>query len=211
MFNQLKAIFMKNILSAILLLFVSASFVFASDAEIGEEAPNFTLPDYLENNYTLSDYRGKWVVLEWVNFGCPFVKKHYDGDNMQTLQEEYQKKGVTWLSICSSAPGKQGYYDNDEIANKIMDYKAKPYAYLIDADGEVGQSYGAKTTPHMFIINPDGVLIYAGAIDDIKSTDKEDVANAKNYVRLVLDAVLEGNEPPVTSTKAYGCSVKYAD
>jgi hypothetical protein len=118
---------------------------------------------------------------------------------------------VIWLSICSSAPGKQGNYDGNEISNLLLDYKAKPYAYLVDSDGKTGKDYGAKTTPNMYIINPKGVLIYAGAIDDIKSTDKEDVEKAQNYIRLVLDAVLDGKEPPVSSTQPYGCSVKYAD
>jgi peroxiredoxin len=181
----------------------------AQQAEIDKQAPSFKLPDTNENFVNLSDYLGKWVVLEWVNYDCPFVRKHYNGSNMQTLQKEYVTKGVVWLSICSSAPGKQGNFTNDEIKSRMEKLKASPVAYLVDANGEVGKKYGAKHTPQIFIINPQGILAYAGAIDDIKSADEADVAKANNYVRMVLDAALSGKELPIKTSAPYGCSVKY--
>jgi len=178
-------------------------------ARIDEPAPAFTLTDYSGGSHSLEDYKGKLVVLEWVNFDCPFVKKHYKPNNMQTLQKKYADKGVVWLSINSSAKGKQGHFDPRTIKARIKKHNAVPTAYLVDADGTVGKRYGARTTPHMYVINKDGVLIYAGAIDDKPSTKVDDVEGATNYVAAALDAAQEGKPVTVKATQSYGCSVKY--
>lgn len=180
-----------------------------STASIGAPAPAFTLPDAAGKTHSLSEFRGKYVVLEWVNFGCPFVRKHYDSGNMQGLQKEYREKGVVWLSICSSAPGKQGYFEGKDLTERIVEEKSRATAYLVDREGTVGQEYGAKTTPHMFIINPEGTLIYEGGIDDRPSTNQEDLKTAVNYVREALDAAMGGRPVRITTSRPYGCSVKY--
>jgi hypothetical protein len=148
-------------------------------------------------------------VLEWINFGCPFVRKHYDSGNMQKLQKEYASKGVVWLAVCSSAPGKQGYYAGEDLTKQLETENFAGTAYLVDAEGTVGKSYGAKTTPHMYVIDPKGTLIYMGGIDDKPSTDKEDIAAATNYVKQALDAAMAGKQVAVKESKPYGCSVKY--
>ena len=178
-------------------------------AKIGQPAPNFKLSSATGKEHSLSDYKGKWVVLEWINLQCPFVLKHYNSKNMQTLQQTYTKKEVVWLSICSSAPGKQGNFSGDELTAKIKEVSSSSTAYLIDGDGKVGHTYGAKTTPHMFIIDPKGVLVYAGAIDDKPSVKLEDVKGATNFVAAALDAGLAKKVIKVSSTVSYGCSVKY--
>jgi peroxiredoxin len=182
---------------------------FAQTAKLNEQAPDFKLVDSNGKEHSLSDFKGKVVVLEWVNFDCPFVKKHYNSKNMQSLQLKYTKKDVVWLSICSSAEGKQGNFSNEEISNRIKNHNAKMSAYLIDADGKVGKMYSAKTTPHMYVIDKDGKLVYAGAIDDKASTDLEDVKDAKNYVSNALDELLAGKNVSFQSSTSYGCSVKY--
>ena len=175
----------------------------------GAMAPDFTLMDASGKSHSLSSYKGKWVVLEWVNYDCPFVKKHYDSGNMPKLQKAALDKGAVWLSINSSAPGKQGHFEGAELGKRIADAKAVPAAYLLDADGKVGMEYKAKTTPTMFVINPEGKVVYAGAIDDKASTDREDVATAKNYVTAALDAGMAGKAVQTASTQSYGCGVKY--
>lgn len=173
---------------------------------ISRWAPNKRVEDALCAFYY---YEGSFVVLEWVNHGCPFVKKHYKSGNMQKLQEGYTAKDVVWLSICSSAPGKQGYCSADEAQEISAEKKSACSAYLMDEEGTVGRQYGAKTTPHMYIINPDGNLIYQGAIDSIRSTDPSDVRKADNYVAMALDAAMAGEPVESASTRPYGCSVKY--
>ena len=180
-----------------------------ADVKTTEPAPNFSLPDTRGKMQSLVDFKGKYVVLEWVNFDCPFVKKHYDSNNMQSLQNEMVEKGVVWLSINSSAEGKQGHFTPEEVQERIKQKGAAPTAYLFDSKGEVGRLYGAKTTPHMFIINPEGVLIYQGAIDNTPSTDTEDIAGAKNYVRTALAEAMAGQAVVDSTTQSYGCSVKY--
>ena len=177
--------------------------------EPGEEAPDFSLTDSKGTPHKLSDFRGKLVVLEWLNHDCPFVKKHYGGGNMQNLQKEYTAKGVVWLSIISSAPGKQGHRTGPQADADTKDKNANPTAVLLDPAGEVGQKYEAKTTPHMFVIDKEGKVIYAGAIDSIRSADPADTARSENYVRQALDAALAGKAVPNPSTKPYGCGVKY--
>jgi hypothetical protein len=151
------------------------------------------------------------VVLEWVNYDCPFVAKHYDSGNMQKLQTAAVGKGVVWLAINSSAEGKQGNFTPEVIAERSKKHGAAFSAYLLDADGKVGRAYGAKTTPHMYLIDPSGTLVYAGGIDDTPSTDVEDIKTAKNYVQAALDESLAGKKITTTTSKPYGCSVKYSE
>ncbi|MCS6884006.1 MAG: thioredoxin family protein [Acidobacteriota bacterium] len=181
----------------------------ASGVAVGKPAPAFSLKDADGKTHSLADFKGKYVVLEWVNYECPFVKKHYDTANMQKLQKEFTAKGVVWLSINSSAPGKQGHFPPERINALMKEKGAAPTAYLIDSDGTVGKLYGAKTTPHMYIIDPQGNLIYMGAIDDKPSTEKADVETARNYVRAALEEALSGKPVSVVTTQPYGCSVKY--
>jgi peroxiredoxin len=199
---------MKHILKSTLALLVAAGTAVAAP-QIGQSAPEFTLTDSNGQSHNLSDFKGKFVVLEWLNHGCPFVQKHYDGGNMQGLQKEYTGKDVVWLSIASSAPGKQGHMSPEET-NKAKEEKGSAAtAILIDEDGTVGKLYDAKVTPELFVINPEGTLIYAGAIDDKKSVDAADVAGARNYVKQALDEAMAGNPVSTPQTEAYGCGVKY--
>jgi len=190
------------------IIFLS-SLVFAQQAKLNESAPDFKLTDSNGSEHSLSDFKGKIVVLEWINYDCPFVKKHYDSKNMQSLQEKYTEEGVIWLAICSSNKGKQGNFSVEEINKRTNERGAKFTAYLIDEDGKVGKMYGAKTTPHMYIIDKIGMLVYAGGIDDKASTDVDDIQDAKNYVASALDELLAGKEVSVQSSTPYGCSVKY--
>ena len=180
-----------------------------ADAVVGETAPAFTLTDTNGQPQSLSDFADRFVVLEWFNKDCPFVRKHYDSGNMQRLQETYTGRGVVWLSITSSAPGRQGHITAEEGSAVLAQRQAHPTALLLDPDGTVGHLYGAKTTPHLFIIQPGGTLIYAGAIDDTPSINAADVATATNYVAQALDEAMAGKPVSVPSTKSYGCSVKY--
>ncbi|UCC40481.1 MAG: thioredoxin family protein [Candidatus Aminicenantes bacterium] len=181
----------------------------ATEAVVGKPASNFTATDSNGKSHSLSDYKGKVVVLEWLNHGCPYVKKHYNSGNMQKLQKTYTEKGIIWFSIISSAPGKQGYSTPEEANEVIKQKQASPTALLLDPDGIVGKLYGAKTTPHMYIIDSDGVLVYNGGIDDIRSSSVDDIAKAKNYVTLALDELLAGKEVSIKTSRPYGCSVKY--
>ena len=202
---------MKTIGKCLMSFAISISLISSAMAQIksNEKAPDFTLQDHKGNTHILSNYQGQTVVLEWVNYDCPFVKKHYNAGNMQNLQKKYTEEGVIWLSINSSAKGKQGNFAADEITKRILDQQAEPTAYLIDEDGTVGKLYNAKTTPHMFIIDTKGTLIYQGAIDDDPSVWGSDPHQAHNYVRTVLEKHLAGLKSPIDETKAYGCSVKY--
>jgi alkyl hydroperoxide reductase subunit AhpC len=181
----------------------------AQPAEVGKAAPDFTLKSVQGEEHALAGYRGKFLVLEWTNYDCPFVRKHYESGNMQSLQRAFVEKGVIWLSICSSAPGKQGHLTSKEWTDRMAKWKVAATAVLVDADGVVGRAYGAKTTPHIFIVNPEGVLIYAGAIDDKPTADPSDIAGSRNYVRAALEEALAGKPVSVANTKPYGCSVKY--
>ncbi|MBI39616.1 MAG: thioredoxin family protein [Leptospiraceae bacterium] len=182
-----------------------------SQAIPGEPAPAFSLVDSTGNTHNLSDYEGSFVVLEWINYDCPYVRKHYESGNMQALQKEYSEKGVIWLAINSSAPGKQGHFSSEEIASRSESHGANFKAYLLDEGGETGLAYGAKTTPHMYVINPQGVLIYAGAIDDKPTSNLKDIEGATNYVRQALEAAMNGKPVAKSRTRAYGCSVKYGE
>ncbi len=195
--------------SVIIFLFLFSAIAFAQEAKLNEQAPNFKLVDSNGKEHSLSDFKDKIIVLEWINYDCPFVKKHYDSKNMQSLQEKYTKEGIIWLTICSSVESKQGNFSNDEINSRSKKHNAKFTAYLVDADGKVGKTYGAKTTPHMYIIDKTGKLVYAGGIDDKASTDISDIKSAKNFVVSALDELLAGKNVSVQSSKPYGCSVKY--
>lgn len=193
-------------------LFLTAGTALAAgnaSAKLDSPAPDFTLVDSEGSRHSLTDFQGKWVVLEWVNYDCPFVRKHYGSGNMQRLQKTYTEKGVVWLSVCSSAPGKQGHFSGSELKERIAKEKGAQTAYLVDEDGTVGKAYDAKTTPHMFIVDPKGILVYAGGIDDIASTNQDDIAKAVNYVGAALDAAMAGKPIATKGSKPYGCSVKY--
>lgn len=179
--------------------------------ETGKPAPAFQLTGHDGKSYKLADLKGKFVVLEWYNDDCPYVEKHYDANNMQSLQKKYTAKGVTWLTVVSSAPGKQGYVDANGAKALIAERKSAPTSILLDPEGQVGKSYGAKTTPHMFVINPEGKVVYQGAIDDKPSTRASSLKDATPYFANALDATLAGKPVKVASTKPYGCSVKYKD
>ncbi|MBX7223081.1 MAG: thioredoxin family protein [Blastocatellia bacterium] len=171
-----------------------------ADATVGQPAPAFSGTDSHGKTHNLSDFKGKYVVLEWYNPDCPIVRSKYDPGVMQKLQQEYTKKGIVWLSIDSSAPGKQGHLTPEQANAAIKKEKGAPTALLLDPEGKIGRLYGAKTTPHMFIIDPQGKLIYNGAIDDKANN---------NYVRTALDEVLAGKAVSNPTTQPYGCSVKY--
>jgi len=181
-----------------------------AQAKIGALAPDFTLSDSKGVSHSLAQSKGKFVVLEWLNPECPFVKKHYDSLNMQKLQKTYTDKGVVWYSIDSSGEGRSGHL-TPELANKMMQERgAVPTAILLDNAGSVGKSYGARATPHMFVISPEGLLIYSGAIDDNDSTRLASVEGAKNYVVAALDQAMASKPVEQPSTEPYGCSIKYA-
>jgi hypothetical protein len=177
----------------------------------GSVAPDFKGTDSNGTQQTLSQYKGKYVVLEWANQGCPFEQKHYLSGNMESLQKKWTDKGVVWLSIISSAPGEQGYVSPAEENDYLKKMKAAPTAAILDPTGKIGRLYGAKTTPHMFVIDPTGKLIYQGAIDDKPSPDPNTLKGARNYLDEALNAALAGKPVPTTSTRSYGCSVKYAN
>ena len=180
-----------------------------AEAAVSAPAPDFSLTDANGQTQSLAAYKGKYVVLEWFNPECPFVRKHYGTGNMQALQKEMTGKGVVWLSIDSSAPGKQGHLTPEQALAFQKEENNSATAILLDSGGVVGRLYGAKTTPSLFVINPEGAVIYAGAIDDKRSTDPDDVKTAVNYVRQALNESMAGKPVSVAQTQSYGCSVKY--
>lgn len=196
---------MKTILFLVSLCFSLSALAVAS----GTQAPDFKLKSASGKEVSLSEFKGKTVVLEWMNHGCPFVRKHYDSNNMQTLQKKYTGQEVVWLSIISSAEGKQGYVD--AAGAKADKEKNKSFAtdILLDSTGTVGKLYGAKTTPHMFVIDKAGMLAYQGAIDSVADASTESVPGAKNYVAMAIDELAAGKKVTRPSTDSYGCGVKY--
>ncbi|HZZ57425.1 MAG TPA: thioredoxin family protein [Opitutaceae bacterium] len=189
-----------------------AAFVSLAEAavDVGQTAPDFILTGIDGQQHRLSEYKGKIVVLEWNNPDCPFVHKHYDSGNIPRLQHEAMAEGVVWLMINSNAPDEQGGdYSSPEIAAWLAKRDASPSAYLRDPSGKVGRMYGAKTTPHLFVIRPDGILAYEGAIDSIRSTRQSDIPRAENYVAEALTSVETGKPVLRTNTQPYGCAVKY--
>lgn len=180
-----------------------------AEAKPGEAAPAFTLTDTQGKEHSLADFKGKYVVLEWVNRDCPFVVKHYESKNMQKTQEAVGGEDTVWLSIISSASGKQGHQTPEQANAWKKEQGSEATAILLDESGKVGKDYGAKTTPHMFVINPEGNVVYAGAIDSNPSADKADIEKAENYVKSAVTAAKAGKPVEPASTKPYGCSVKY--
>ena len=191
----------------VLALFALSAFA----VKVGDQAPDFTGTDSHGQTHKLSQYRGNFVVLEWHNNGCPFTKKHYESGNMQRLQKEWTDKCVIWLTVISSSPGSQGYVTADQENDYLQKMHAVPTAAILDPKGDIGHLYSAKTTPHMFVISPQGQIIYNGAIDDKATTDPSDVNGANNYVSDALQEAMSGKAVAVASTRPYGCSVKYAD
>ena len=187
----------------------SAQALVGAKAKVGQPAPAFTAIDTRGTARDLASLRGKWVVLEWFSHGCPYTGKHYGSGNMQKLQHDYTAKGVTWLSIVSSAPGKEGFTTVADANRLTAEKKAVPTAVIRDTSGVIGHMYGARNTPQLFVIDPKGVLRYAGAIDSKPTTKVEDIATAKNYLRAALDEAMAGK--PVTNavTQPYGCTVQY--
>lgn len=193
---------------SVLAFFATVSLA-AAAPEIGKPAPTFSIVDSNGTARALSDYKGRIVILEWTNDGCPYVKKHYGSGNMQEVQKALTAEGAVWLSIISSAPGKQGHVDGKGANALTALHGAAPTAVLLDPTGKVGKLYEAQTTPHMYVIDGKGVLRYMGAIDDQPSTDASKIASARNYVREAFAAVSAGKSPQVTASDPYGCSVKY--
>lgn len=202
---------MKKALLVMMIVALACSSEVSSQAAltVGTAAPDFKAVDSNGKSHSLSQYRGKWVVLEWVNHECPYVRKHYDNNVMQALQKKYAEKGVVWLSVVSSAPGKQGHFPNDKANALTKEKGAAPHALLVDSSGTIGRAYDARTTPHMFVINPQGTLLYQGAIDDKPTARKADLEGARPHVDIALQEAMAGKAVSVASTQPYGCTVKY--
>ena len=196
-------------ITAILTSLLTTTLLAIDSPAVGSAAPDFSLTDSKGQTHSLAQYKGKYVVLEWFNPECPFVKKHYGSDNMQKLQEAYTGKGVVWLTIDSSAPGKEGNLTGDQAEKVMTGWKTHQTALLLDPEGKAGRAYGAKNTPHMFIVNPEGKLVYEGAIDSKRSPNPADIPSSTNYVKVALDESLSGKPVTNANTQPYGCSVKY--
>jgi peroxiredoxin len=201
------AFFSRGISSALLVFSISLGA--SAQIRVGDPAPPFIAIDSRGQTQSLSQYRGKYVVLEWHNQGCPYTRKHYVSGNMQNLQKEWTAKGVVWFTVISSAPGTQGYVTPPEENAYLAKMHAEPTAVLLDAEGKVGRLYNAKTTPQMFVIDPEGKVIYAGAIDDKPTADPDDIRGADNFVSDALAAAMAGKPIATPYTRSYGCSVKY--
>ncbi len=198
-------------LAAALALTLGAMFAPDAGAQTpGEAAPAFTGVSAAGESVSLSDFAGRTVVLEWTNHDCPYVRKHYDGQNMQALQAGAAGDDIVWLQVISSAPGEQGHVSPERALQLNEERGATPAHVLIDEDGVIGRAYDARTTPHMYVVDPEGVLQYAGAIDDQPSANPATLEGAVNYLSLALEALDEGRTPDPAETRAYGCSVKYA-
>lgn len=201
---------MKQMLTAFAALAVMAAPASAAPV-VGQPAPNFRLNDADGRVVQLSDFKGKTVVLEWNNPGCPFVKKHYNSGNMQKTQAAAKAAGAVWLSINSGAPGEQGHMNGAEAKAFVASAKAQPTAYLLDPKGVVGKGYDAKTTPHMYIVDAKGTLVYAGGIDDKPTPNPGDINGARNHVLAALSELRAGKAVSVATSRPYGCNVKYAN
>jgi peroxiredoxin len=196
---------MKRSAIALAALFSTAAF---ANAPVGQAAPAFSVTDLNGKAVNLADYKGKTVVLEWHNFGCPFVQKHYKSGNMQALQKKYGAD-VVWLAVNSTTQSHQDYMAPALLTKELAKFDSKPAAYLMDEPGKMGIAYGAKTTPHMYVIDPSGKVVYNGAIDDKRSTNPEDVKTSKNYVVAALDELKAGKAVSTATTTPYGCTIKY--
>ncbi len=197
--------------AAIALSSLTIAFSAQAVPEVGAQAPGFTGTTTTGDNISLSDFAGQKVVLEWTNHDCPFVRKHYDSNNMQTLQQELTGDDVVWITVISSAPGKQGHVSPAEADSLTESRGAAPSYVVLDESGEIGQAYNAKTTPEMFLILPDQTLAYMGAIDSIRSARASDIPKATNYLSAAYAEVGAGQPVSMAQTTPYGCSVKYAD
>lgn len=209
---------MKKLIVLFSLIFVAAMIINLTsetdkkpsvDAVVGQQAPSFEVMGADGTMYSLSDFEGQYVILEWLNHGCPYIRKHYDGNNMQKLQEKYTDQGVVWLSVISSAPGTQGYMEAEEAQQSIEEQGASPTAILLDPEGEMGRAYDARVTPHMYIIDPEGVVRYNGAIDDKPTPRASSLETAHNYIDAAMNSLMNGEEVEVKSNTPYGCNVKY--
>jgi peroxiredoxin len=199
---------MKTFLLALISL-TATTLIDAASPPVGAAAPDFSLSDAAGKTHSLSEYKGKYVVLEWFNPECPFVKKHYGGGNMQKLQSEFTGKGVVWLSIDSSAPGLEGSLTAEQAQKVMKDWNTKQTALLLDPEGKAGHAYNASNTPHMFVINPQGKIIYEGAIDSKATPNPLDIPSSTNYVKAALDESMSGKAVSNSNTRPYGCFVKY--
>jgi len=197
------------LLAAVLVINMTSWNSEKTGAVVGEQAPTFEVMDAYGNMHALSDYEGQFVILEWLNHDCPFVRKHYDGDNMQRLQKKYTEQGVVWLSVISSVPGTQGYLEPEEAQAITQEKNASPTAVLLDTDSVMGRAYDARVTPQMYIIAPDGELLYNGAIDDKPTARPGDLEGAYNYVESAMASAMNGEEIRVKTNTPYGCTVKY--
>jgi peroxiredoxin len=200
--------------SATSLALAAATALFAAtlahgSVSVGQPAPDFKVKDTSGKEHSLSAYKGKFVVLEWVNPGCPFVQKHYDTSNMQSTQKAAEAKGAVWLTVSSTAPDAGDYKKPAELAAWLKEKGASPTATLMDEDGKIGKAYGARTTPHMYVINPEGKLVYAGAIDSKATARKDDIKTATNYVTAALGEAMAGKPVSKSTSEPYGCSIKY--
>jgi peroxiredoxin len=203
---------MKHVLLSALLLAAAPAFVHAATtATVGQPAPAFSASDTSGKPVSLADFKGKTVVLEWVNPGCPYVRKHYDSANMQATQKAATGSGVVWLAINSTHSSASDYKKPADMAAWMKTQNAAATATLMDSDGKVGRAYGARTTPHMYIVDAKGTLVYAGGIDDKPSANVADVKTARNYVSAALADIAAGKPVAQASTRPYGCSVKYSD
>ena len=198
-------------MGVVALIFSLSAGICAAQARVGTLAPDFTATDSHGKTQSLDQYKGKYVVLEWHNQGCPYTRKHYASGNMQNLQKEWTRKGVVWLTVISSAQGEQGYMTADQENAYLLKVNASPSAVLLDPTGKLGHLYNAKTTPDMYVIDPNGKLIYSGAIDNRATPDPDDVKGAENYVSDALSSSMAGKPVQTPATRPYGCSVKYAD
>ncbi|SEA32474.1 thioredoxin family protein [Microbulbifer marinus] len=201
---------MTQVIKRVLMMTLAVPALALAVATPGEKAPAFSEVDAEGKTHSLEDYKGQWLVIEWFNKECPYVRKHYGSGNMQALQKKYTAQEINWLTVISSAKGKQGYLEPEQAMAVAASHELNASApFLLDSDGSMGRAYGAKTTPHMFIINPEGKVVYAGAIDDNDSANPAVIPQSKNYVAAALDASLDGKAITVASSRAYGCSVKY--
>jgi peroxiredoxin len=201
---------MKTTMILTILMSLMATAVFAFDPPpVGSSAPDFSLTDANGKTHSLSQYKGKYVVLEWFNPECPFVKKHYGSGNMQKLQQQYTGKGVVWLTIDSNAPGTEGNITPEQAQQITASWKTHQTALLLDPEGKAGRAYGAKNTPNMVVISPEGKIAYQGAIDSKATPNPADIPNSTNYVKAALDESLAGKPVATPQTRPYGCSVKY--
>lgn len=189
--------------------FVAGAICAADVPPVGSAAPDFSLADANGKTHSLSQYKSKYVVLEWFNPECPFVKKHYGSNNMQKLQQEYTSKGVVWLTIDSNAPGSEGNITTEQAQKITASWKTHQTALLLDPEGKAGRVYGAKNTPNMVVISPEGKIVYEGAIDSKATPNPSDIPSSTNYVKVALDESLAGKPVTTANTKPYGCSVKY--